>query len=161
MFQTRNMRKSRVQPTILRNRLTTNWVAVSNVASAPIRAPKRKPWLFGVLSMALLAVVLCLLAIRVELADSRVAKYQTQTSVQGFATAKPTSSLQLCSVENLIRRFDLLPKISTVTLGGVRFTRVECESQGYVASERRTTQGWQVNEISRSPSGDREISMDY
>ena len=161
MFQTRNMRHSRVQPTISRNRLITNWVAASSIASAPSRIPKRKPRMFSLFALALLAVGLSLPVIRASFNDSKAVKPNLQGSIQRFKTTQPTSPLQLCSEEDLMRRFESLPKVSTINLGGVRISRVECENRSFVASERRTATGWQLKEISRSPSGVREISIDY
>lgn len=161
MFQTRNMPNARFQPTISRNRLTTNWVAASSVASAPSRTTKRKLWIFGILALGLLALLWILPVIRASVTEPRAIKPNPYASLQSFRTTQPTSPLPLCSEEDLMRRFESLTKVSTIDLGGVRVSRVDCENQSYVASERRNTKGWQLNEISRSPSGDREISMDY
>lgn len=161
---------TRYKSEISRNRLRTNWVAVSDANGTGV-SPKLSlrvstTLLVGGLVVLAGGALMFLSGSQAAMNVHEMSTGKTQISDRpSAATAEQTSDV--CDEAYVAANFNATSeasRLSEISLGGERFSRFTCTSATqrleFLVEESFQKGKWQIKKISRPPAGDREISLD-
>lgn len=161
------MQSQRFLPEVRRNRVVSNWVAASRIQQPSLVLGRSRFWLIPALVAPLIAAACLAISPQVSPSGLTVAASGANRAASSpTPSAKPfrqASATNSCSATEIAANFGSLPKITIVTLGGVRSSTVQCGLRNGISivSEALVRGQWQIKKISRPPEGDQEISFEY